>query len=313
MKTQHVAGAGIGHARRPGFTLIELLVVIAIIAILVALLLPAVQAARESARRSNCKNNLKNLGLALHGHHETYGSFPPGSAGPAVGPDPYEVSSGNNANTHLSWSAFILPFVEGQHLDNAIQPRTAAANPNAVAPYPRLGVFMCPSSRTATAPGSNSYFANAGSKTGTNMNIDPIDIGPGMFAQTHPALFGSLQYVRFGDVSDGTTHTILLGERQGQHHVVFYGSRSAGGSHPYTHTIRTFQADATINDVRLGTSNIDDLRRREAIWGSWHSSGAQFVAVDGAVHFLGDETPGAHLVAFGTRNARELVKFPIAN
>src|ERR1700691_5792522 len=59
-----------------GFTLIELLVVIAIIAILIALLLPAVQAAREAARRTQCRNNLKQFGIALHGYHDVFRTFP---------------------------------------------------------------------------------------------------------------------------------------------------------------------------------------------------------------------------------------------
>ena len=83
-----------------GFTLVELLVVIAIIGVLVALLLPAVQAAREAARRSQCANNLRQFSLGCLTHEGAMKRLPAGFTTMAGG------------DTHHTWAAYVLPYLE---------------------------------------------------------------------------------------------------------------------------------------------------------------------------------------------------------
>lgn len=175
------------------FTLVELLVVIAIIGVLVALLLPAVQAARESARRAQCASHLSQLILAVHNYDMAHGMYPPGTIdvkGPIV-----NVPLGY----HHNWVIQILPYVEEQNTWKAIDKSLSVydkKNAPAVMAMPRI--MNCPSS---SSPRGNPCYAGV-----HHDQEKPIDAGDS-------GTFFLNSKVRYDDVSDGSAHTLFLGEK----------------------------------------------------------------------------------------------------
>jgi len=201
--------AYLGNAmyRRKGFTLIELLVVIAIISILVSLLLPAVQQAREAARRTTCKNNLKQIGLALNNYHDAHSILPPGYVTGA----PYPATSNG-----WGWSALILPQLDQAPIYNAVNfalPVEHASNSAAV--RVSLAVYQCPTDQTpggsfaiTDSLGNAMMQAGVSSYAGTVGN-DASDAD----GLTGNGCFYRNSNTRFSNIIDGTSTTVLVGER----------------------------------------------------------------------------------------------------
>jgi len=193
----HVRQAAAASRRahtRAGFTLIELFVVIGIIGVLIAVLLPAVQAAREQARRRQCANNLGQLALAIESYEACHERLPPGTLEPA-GP----IRSRAVGN-HLSWVAQILPFFEEanvyRHLDFSAGAYHAK---NSQARRRYLAMLSCPS-EAASHAGTSSY-------AGCHHDVEaPIDV------DNRGVLFLNSR-VRYRDIRDGRSQTILLGEK----------------------------------------------------------------------------------------------------
>ena len=231
-----------------GFTLVELLVVIAIIGILVALLLPAVQAAREAARRSQCTNNLKQIGLGALNHHDANRHLPTGGWAWRWTGDP---NKGFGKNQSGGWAFNILPYIEEQNLHDMGLGASGAifsAEGKKRESIP-VAAFICPSRRSIkafpyTSPASfvftnidrpdtvcrSDYAANAGDfssvpSTGKCGRGDPSEslgrrgdtlgdgnLGGGDFVDCSGVVFQQSQ-VNLADVRDGTSHTLLIGER----------------------------------------------------------------------------------------------------
>ena len=293
---------------RRGFTLIELLVVIAIIAILIALLLPAVQQAREAARRTECKNHLKQIGLALHNYHDVHSVLPPGWIAVNSG-----APSAHSGTSGVGWGTMILPQMEQNNvyqLFNSARPLTDSSN--AVFLRAQIKSYKCASdpkpdyfkvnqagSTTVIAelPTAN-YLAVFGPE-----NLDDCENSPGILPVMADGtcrgsgMFYHNSSVRMRDLTDGTTNTLMTGERKTKPTLNWFSSwpgMIANGEEAFQRVCGS--ADHVPNHP---ATHFDDFS-------SHHVGGAQFSLGDGSVRFISENIDGRVYRSLATIQGGEL-------
>jgi prepilin-type N-terminal cleavage/methylation domain-containing protein/prepilin-type processing-associated H-X9-DG protein len=290
---------------RQAFTLVELLVVIAIIAVLIGLLLPAIQKVREAAARAKCSNHCKQIALALHQYHDAYGAFPPGCS----------WRNGADPQPHMSWLTRILPYIEQEALWNEAVRAFQQARFFLNAPHDQvrgqvIPLYVCPSDPETQQP----Y------KMVTNNFVGLTDY-LGVWGTDHTKRDGVLfvdSRIRILDIRDGTSGTLLFGERPPSADFALgwwyagWGQNKDGScemilgvrelvSHPrYPECAR--HAPYHFAPPR---ENICDLFQ---FW-SYHPGGANFAFADGSVRLLRYNVDPI-LPALATRSGREAVTVP---
>jgi prepilin-type N-terminal cleavage/methylation domain-containing protein len=292
-------------SQRAGFSLIELLVVIGIISLLLSFLLPAVQRVREAADRARCTNRLKQIGLALHLHHDTYELFPcnggwdrdswiltPDGTRTYVStfengrPAPFFWGVGDprrapRAQTG-SWAYALLPYLEQQSMYQ---------NRSWTLP---LKLYFCPIRRElpAQAPVNDAY----GTYNGGGWAWGKTDYAAnGLVIPNRP------QCLRLADLSDGTAHTILVGEK---------AVDPANYTKPTWYWDEPFFLGGSQGTQRFGSAVFRDVTAGLAFrdnWGSAHPSGVQFLFGDGSIRTIFFGTSSTIMSALLTPNGGEVV------
>jgi len=314
------------------------LVVIAIIGILVALLLPAVQAAREAARTAKCKNNIRQVALAMHLYNDANKRLPTGG------------DKKGGVKYLLGWVPRIMQsFEEGSRLDminsfttdaiNVVQPRRLIIAPHygdhrvyidpialLVCPSSELGT-QSPDATISTLPevkaneqGALHYRAVGG------RGERPEDAGlppekkafkKGTFSQqawyTTDGVIYPNSKTKFGEITDGTSKTLLLGETSSAK-----GRPSPdpgwGGINPWTWGYYYYGSDAAgwlMIDHKCVTYPIGytgTFFANETPFTSDHAGGGAHLAFcDGSVEYFSPDTSLDVLQFLATRKGDERV------
>jgi len=299
------------RSHRPdGFTLVELLVVIAIIGILIALLLPAVQAAREAARRAQCKNNLKQLATACLTHESGHGYLPTtGWSYQYVG-DP---DRGFGKRQPGGWVYNTLPFLEQEavHTLGKGQPYLEKRAILMKQMQSAMPMQNCPSRRNAEGYQWNSnyilinvytphkgdlvartdYAANAGDNRGPDCRPTSYKIGDdeNFWADVEAFHWTGLFYPRSmmetQDITDGLSHTFMLGEKHLNPDDYYDGEDSGDNQSMYqgydVDTVR-FTADHQGNALPP-MRDTPGFSGYHNAFGSAHASSCHFAMADGSV------------------------------
>jgi prepilin-type N-terminal cleavage/methylation domain-containing protein/prepilin-type processing-associated H-X9-DG protein len=287
--------------RSPGFTLIELLVVIAIIAVLIGLLLPAIQKVREAANRASCTNNLKQIALGLHNYHSAYAKFPPGSVG----------NGGTSAAPvpAWGWGTFVLPFLEQDNLYNQLNPTgqtmLSAFQKNLAALQTAPKVFICPSDTQGTLGNLNDNRKFTNVISGQSIAIAKSNYvgNGGNTGSNNDGIFYVNSAVRIQDITDGTSNTLLVGERDSGNPNITNNNRYAGlwagqaGAATGDNYITGGEALWSLTEYRMFDGYSGSNNQPDETYGSKHGPGANFALCDGSVRFINQNVPWAGTLA----------------
>ncbi len=295
----------INNNLKKGFTIIELLVVICVIGILGGLTLAGVQKVRGLANNISCQNKLRQIGLAIASFHGTYGVYPPAWQ-----------SDSRKGISQTGWRVNLLPLLGEANMYQKIV-STKYDWPTDIKYFAlssKIDAYICPSDSgtgiLATVPAD--YLGMSFKLSISNY----FGISGTNHIAKNGVLFGG-STVRISDILDGTSNTVLVGEK-GLGKETFFGSwfTSFGygnGEFDATNGVKDFlpKGSGGFPQCQKGLlfpfqqpSPFDSPCSFIHFW-SFHKGGGNFLFADGSVKFI-SYSGSDNLVNLSTHSGGEI-------
>ncbi len=287
-----------------------------------------------------CSNNLKQLGLACHGYHDANLKFPPGR-------------KIDNYNSY-TWTLYTLPFIEqtakyngytgipdNVFVNNGTKPasdQTSVPDQESIIVTP-TPTWLCPSdtmypvdeSGTGWGRARGNYVGCVGNGSMYGQSLGATPTGPGIFAVNPGQSVTGRRSVTMTSITDGTSNTVMLSERQGT-------TVSGWGGNPGDVTLGNMGAalfttlyppNTTVPDLLRGNGDGDSAvcpaqhgdttykpgcswsgstqANAYASANSRHTSGVNIGLADGSVRFVNNSVLGTTWWGLGSQSAGEVL------
>lgn len=286
---------------RTAATLLECVVAIAIAGLLAALSVVAVQRARAMAARVDCEHRLRQVAMAVHAYESQHARLPEGCA--------YRVGPGDSRRqVGMSWLTAILPFVEQAELwDLAWQAQVDDPIDGNSAQHWFVGeqvipAYLCPTER---------YHLGRNAATGRQWGVTSYLGVAGTSIWAKDGVFHSELVVHMVDITDGTSNTIMIGERpagpDGAYAAWYkgWGDMAIGPMLDAGYGRWEVHGACRSASTMFRPGQIDSLCDVSHFW-SLHTGGANFALADGSARFIAYDCADV-LPALATRAGGEIV------
>ncbi len=277
-----------------------------------------------------CQNNLKQIGLAMHGYHDVWRSFPPAYLGPP--------GNGLKPSSGWAWGTFILPYLDQRPVYDAANFDFEFGSADATDSRGFLGLranrtvmmtgltlFLCPSAEGGEGPIDLGY--DSGTLAGSP---GQYIASAGWMATSQTPITGTgvlfpNSRVAIADVSDGTSATLMIGERsRNLADVVWNGVLGIGSPPLPLCTKRGWPVESCVGmmfllmgrtgpstDIVSGSIPVGNTPNQpgagaDGFW-SRHPGGCQFLLCDGSVRFIKQTLAPQVFQALGSRAGGEVV------